>query len=254
MSRSPADPGGPPTDGPLGFGPDPGEDSSPAPAAWPPPPTPPPTTAPPARPPGAAGRPGVLVGIAAVVLLAVVGVSALRAGGSPSRARLAAGDAAPPFAAPLALSGLDNDANVATPATVGEEAGAVPACEVRRPDVLNACALWQARPLAVAFFSERSDPCVAEVDRLDAAAGRHPEVAVAAVAIRGDPERLGDLIRARGWRLPVAIDRDGIVADLYGVVVCPQIAFVGRGGRVTATSAGASTPAALDRRLAALSR
>jgi hypothetical protein len=196
----------------------------------------------------------MLVGIAAVVLLAVVGAGALLAGGGPARARLAAGDTAPPFAAPLALSGLDNDANVATPATAGEEAGEVPACEVRRADVLNACALWRARPLAVAFFSERSKECVAEVDRLDAAAGRHPEVAVAAVAIRGDPGRLRKVIGSRAWTLPVAIDRDGILADLYGVVVCPQIAFVARGGRVTATSAGASTAAALDRRLAALSR
>jgi hypothetical protein len=74
------------------------------------------------------------------------------------------------------------------------------------------------------------------------------------VAIRGDPGRLRDVLAARNWRLPVAIDRDGLLADLYGVVACPQIAFVARGGRIAATSAGASAPAALDRRLAALSR
>jgi peroxiredoxin len=194
----------------------------------------------------------VLVGIAAVVLLAVVGVSALRAGGGPAPARLAAGDPAPPFAAPLALGDLEGDANVATPDTAGGEAGRVPACEVREADALNACALWRRRPVALAFFSERSADCVEEVDRLQAAATRHPGVAVAAVAIRGDRERLRELIATRGWKLPVALDRDGILADLYGVVVCPQVAFVARGGRIAATSAGSSPRAELERRLAAL--
>jgi hypothetical protein len=196
----------------------------------------------------------MLAGIAAVVLLAVVGVSALRSGGDPGRRGLAAGDAAPPFAAPLALSRLEGDANIATPQTVGEDTGPVPACALRRPDVLNACALWDRRPLALAFFSERSADCVGAVDRLDDAARRHPGVAVAAVAIRGDRPRLRALVRSRGWALPVGVDRDGILASLYGVALCPQITFVARGGRVAATSAGPSPAAELDRRLAALAR
>jgi hypothetical protein len=184
----------------------------------------------------------------------VVAAGALRSGGEARPAGLAPGDAAPPFATPLASSRDEGDANVATPQTVGEETGRVPACAVRRPDVLNACALWEARPLALAFFSERSEECVGEVDRLAAAARRHPGVAVAAVALRGDPERVRELLRARGWSLPVGIDRDGILADLYGVAVCPQVAFVRRGGRVAATSVGTSSAAALERRLGALRR
>jgi hypothetical protein len=50
------------------------------------------------------------------------------------------------------------------------------------------------------------------------------------------------------------VDRDGILASLYGVALCPQITFVARGGRVAATSAGPSPAAELDRRLAALAR
>jgi len=188
------------------------------------------------------------------VLLAVVAVGTLRAGGAERPPQLAAGDPAPPFATPLASSRDPGDANVATPQTVGEEAGRVPACRVRRPDVLNACALWERRPLALVFFSERSRDCLGEVDRLQAAARRHPDVAVAAVAIRGDRERVRSAIRRRGWSLPVGIDRDGVLAGLYGVAVCPQVAFVARGGRIAGTSAGPSPPAELDRRLAALTR
>jgi hypothetical protein len=192
------------------------------------------------------------VGIAALVLIAVVAVSALSSGGRGGASGLAAGEAAPPFAAPLALSRLEGDVNVATRDTVGEAAGAVPACELRRPDVLNACALWERGPAALAFFSERSEECVGELDRLDAAARRHPGVAVAAVAIRGDREALRALVRARRWAIPVGADRDGILADLYGVAVCPQVAWVARGGRVTSTSVGTSSGAELDRRLRAL--
>jgi hypothetical protein len=54
--------------------------------------------------------------------------------------------------------------------------------------------------------------------------------------------------------MPVGVDRDGILADLYGVAVCPQVAFVERGGRVASTSVGTSSRAALDRALAALAR
>jgi len=196
----------------------------------------------------------VLVGIAALVLLAVVAVGALRAGGSARPAQLAVGDPAPPFATPLASSRDPGDANVATPETVSEELGRVPACRVRRPDVLNACALWERGPVALVFFSHRSRECLGEVDRLQAAARRHPRVAVAGVAIRGDRERVREAARARGWLLPVGIDGDGILARLYGVAVCPQVAFVARGGRIAGTSVGPSPPAELDRRLGALAR
>jgi hypothetical protein len=191
----------------------------------------------------------VLVGIAAVVLLAVVGVGALRAGGGPARARLAAGDAAPPFAAPLALSGLDNDANVATPATVGEEAGAIPACEVRRPDVLNACALWRAGPLAVAFFSERSDECVAEVDRLDAAAGRHPRSRSRRWPSAATPDGCGTSSPRGpgGCRSPSTATGSSPTSTACGVPP-DRVRGPRRPGR--GHVAGPSTAAALDRRLA----
>ena len=43
----------------------------------------------------------------------------------------------------------DNYVNVATKAGQGD-AGNVPACSVRRPDVLNVCALWERGPVVLA--------------------------------------------------------------------------------------------------------
>ena len=77
---------------------------------------------------------------------------------------------------------------------------------------------------------------------------------VAAVAIRGDRGDLRRDIRARGWRFPVGYDRDGALANLYGVAVCPQITLADRGGRVVKTLIGQQTTATLRRELRALAR
>jgi len=79
-------------------------------------------------------------------------------------------------------------------------------------------------------------------------------VQFAAVSIRGDRAALRALVRRHGWQFPVAYDRDGILANLYGVAVCPQLTFALPGGRVTATKVGELDRAGLERQVAALER
>jgi len=203
-------------------------------------------------PAAGASRHGWLVGGVGVLVAVVI---ALNAFGSPERGPrgLTAGGAAPPFAAPLALSRLDGDVNVAVKAGSGD-AGAVPACSIRRPDVLNLCALYEQGPVVLAFFAARGEECVEQLDALDAAAARHPDVRFAAVSIRGDRDALRRLIRDRRWRFEVAYDRDGILADAYGVAACPQVAYLRRGGAVQATSLGALSAADLEARVRRLER
>ena len=68
---------------------------------------------------------------------------------------------------------------------------------------------------------------------LDRVARRYPDVRVAAVALRGDRGVAAAARPApRGWSFPVAQDRDGILANLYGVAVCPHLTFADQGGRV----------------------
>jgi thiol-disulfide isomerase/thioredoxin len=183
-------------------------------------------------------RPGVLVGVLAVAALVYIGLNTLRTEGPGSRG-LAAGRALPPFAVPLALSGLEGDANVSARA-----------CTVRGRDVLNSCELAERGPVVLAFFAEPEARCDDEVDVLDRLRARFAGVQFAAVAIRGSRAALRRRVRERGWRLPVGHDRDGAVANAYAVAVCPAITLARRGGTVVRTLVGSQD----DRRLAAAVR
>ncbi len=196
------------------------------------------------RPPGAA-RYGWIAVVAGLAVLAYITLNTLTTSG-PGSAGPEPGSRLPPFAAPLATSNLDGDANVATRGGAG---GRVAACDVADRRALNVCTLARRRPVVLAFLAAPDDDCRAQLDTMQRVAARRPDVAFAAVAIRGDRGELRRLVRRRGWRFPVAWDRDGAVANLYGVAVCPTVVFARRGGRVGAVTIGTATldPARLAR-------
>ena len=204
------------------------------------------------RPPGAS-RYGWFVGIVLVLVIALVSLNTATTRHKGSSTGLERGDPMPPFAAPLALSSLDGDANIAT-RRGQKSAGGRPACEVRGPDVLNVCQLWEHGPVALAFFATRGASCESQLDRLQALRSAVPKVGVAAVAIKGDRDALRRTIRGHRWTFPVGYDRDGVLANLYGVAVCPQITLADRGGRVRKTLIGKVSVAGLRRELGALAR
>lgn len=189
----------------------------------------------PARP-TAGGRHGRLVGLLAVVILGYILVNTLRTQG-PGAGGLSPGQRLPPFAAPLALSSLDGDANVAVRPGSGA-AGRVPACSVRSPDVVNSCELSRGAPLALGFLFTRGASCAGSFDALQAVQASVPGVRVAGVVVRGDRDAARRLIRSRGWSFPVAYDRDGQVANVYGVAGCPEVVLAYPGGTVRETVIG----------------
>jgi hypothetical protein len=240
------------SEGPLDFGPD----SDPPPASARPARKPPGEPVPKMRPPWAS-RWGWLVG--ALVLLGIALLTLNTFGGNAGGARgLAPGTKIPPFAAPLATGTLPDDAdvNVATKPDQGD-AGKRPACEVRGPDVLNSCQLLERGPLVLAFLATRGGDCTSTLDDLQAVHERHPRLQVAAMAIRGDRGDLRKLIAEHGWTFPVGYDHDGVLVGLYGVAVCPHVAFVYPDGRVRGTVLGREPASELEgrvQRLLAVSR
>ena len=202
---------------------------------------------PPAKPPPRRSTVSWIVGVAVVFAIAYITLNTLRTDAPGSRG-LDPGDRLPPFAAPLALSKLDGDANLATKPDQGGQ-GKRPACQVRGADILNSCQLAERGPVVLAFVATRSQACDRQIDVLDRIRADYPGISFAAVAIRGDRGDLQDVIRRRGWKLPVAWDRDGGVANAYAVAVCPTVTFAYEGGRVEGTSLSLIDGPALRARL-----
>jgi hypothetical protein len=197
-------------------------------------------------------RYGWFVAAAAFALIVYVSLNTLRSDHTSSRGPKP-NSRVPPFAAPLALGDVDGDVNVARKAGEGE-AGNRPACSVRGPGILNSCQLAERGPFVLAFLATRGTKCTRQLDLLERARAAHPDVQIAAVAIRGDRGDLRALVRSHGWRFPVAYDHDGILANLLGVAVCPLIVYALPGGVVRESTVGEIDGRALDRRLDALER
>jgi hypothetical protein len=211
----------------------------------------PPSQVPVPRPPGAS-RYGWFLGVVTVLLLALVGLNTLRTQSNGS-AGLKNGSLAPPFAAPLVFSSFADDADVNVARKAGQGgAGKVPACSVTTPGVLNLCRLYASHPAVLIFTATRGGNCIRQMDVVERLRASFPDVAFAAVAIRGDRGDLKRLTRNHGWHFPVAYDHDGVLANLYGIAVCPQLTFIRRDGRVADTTVGLVAPAELTRRIRAL--
>jgi hypothetical protein len=152
------------------------------------------------------------------------------------------------FAAPSALGALEGDANVCQRAE--QCSGAVgdrPACTLLSEDVVNVCELRE-RPLVLTFIFDRGADCYPQVDRTERVRGELPGVNFATVFFtHKERDEVRRLVEERGWRQPVAVDRDGAVANLYGVGGCPTTVFTRAGGRVVTTKLGNLTEEDLRR-------
>lgn len=185
----------------------------------------------------------VIGGFGLIVLIVVSVVSFLQHGvvtaGVPAHQRLRY------FAAPLARSDLDGDANIAHPACSFSE---------HDPRALNVCLVVKTGPLVLAFFVTGATLCTREVDAMQTVSLRFPGVQFAAVAVHASHAKVASIARLHGWTIPVAYDADGAVGELYGVEVCPLVELAYRGGIVEDRLIGAhwARPAALAQRVHAL--
>jgi xanthosine utilization system XapX-like protein len=204
--------------------------------------------APPATEPARSPAPPVIdtrpyrwiVGIIGLVI--VVGISVYQfASHGVGGTGVTAGHALRDFAAPLAATDLNGDAN------------AHPTCSAARhdPRALNVCLMARRGPLVLSFFVTGAGQCVRQVGALQTLAGRFPSVQFAAVAIGASHKETAALVRAHRWTIPVAYDADGRVGALYGVAACPMVEMAARGGIVRSLLIGDpwQTPAALAPRI-----
>lgn len=192
-------------------------------------------------------RYSIVVGL---LFAAVVAIALLNARGGESGGTLGLDERPrlwplPEFAVPVAASELEGDANIVqddceTPQVpCPAEARRTPACRVPGADAIRVCDFF-GRPLVVSFwFSKGGGTCVEQQDAVNAVHRRYRErVGFLSLNVRDDRDVVRDLIRERGWEMPVGYDHDGAVASLYRVGICPTFAYVYPGGVLQSASIG----------------
>lgn len=168
-----------------------------------------------------------------------------------------AGSPLPPFSVPEALGPVVGDANVfqddcessRNPCPEGDRR--TPACEVSGEDVIRVCDLFD-RPLVISFWFTRGGDCLPSQDDFDDVAERYGDrVNFLSINIRDEREEVRDIVRERGWDVPVGYDADGAIANLYRVGGCPTAALAYPGGVLAGGVVGEEnfTAAALGKRL-----
>ncbi len=203
-------------------------------------------------------RYSIVVGLIFLAIIVVATVSTIEGGGGGKTLGL---DELPPrwplpeFAVPEGAGKLEGDANVAqddcetSAIPCSEGAERTPACRIEEPESIRVCDLFD-RPLVLSFWFTKSGGCVEQQDLVDEAFRRYRgRVGFLSLDIRDDRDTLRDLIRQRGWTMPVGFDRDGAVASLYGVGLCPTFAYVFPGGTLESASIGELTTAQLSQRV-----
>lgn len=161
-------------------------------------------------------------GITALLVIAVlVSLATLYGGSKPVGSENLIDRPLPAFATPLATGELDGDANVFT-AAQAEAEDATAACDVQLEGSFNSCTELPGDAIIV-FWNSTKPECVEQVDRLEVAAKRKSDLSVVAVAFENDKAEAAQAQQQNGWKIPVAVDRDGAVASLYAVTGCPSV-------------------------------
>ncbi len=128
------------------------------------------------------------------------------------------------FAAPVAASGLVGDANVSKPCALGYFGARA----------VNTCLIVKRGPVVLGFFVAGVSDCERSVDLMQSLSQRYASSGVQFVAVAASSSRASTLrdVRSHHWTIPVAYDRDGALAQVYGVEVCPMFELAYRGGVV----------------------
>ena len=146
----------------------------------------------------------------------------------------------PEFAAPTVAGTSEADANVAqddcetSRNPCPEEQQRTPACEIATEggsaEAIRVCDLFD-RPLAISFWFTRGGDCIPSQDAFDRVSRRYEGRAnFLSMNVRDNRETVADIAAEGDWQVPVGLDPDGAVSNLYRVGVCPTVVLAYPGG------------------------
>jgi hypothetical protein len=195
---------------------------------------------------GLANRYSVIVGLIFLILIALATLHTLSGGGEdtlglekqPTRWPL------PEFAVPAAAGELEGDANVyqddcgSSSLPCPDDSQRASACRITTRGAIRVCDLFD-RPLVISFWFGTDSGCERQQDVVSTVAARYRgQVNFLSLDVRDSRGSVRELVRERGWGMPVGFDRDGAVAGLYRVGGCPTFAYAYPGGTLEGASIG----------------
>lgn len=196
----------------------------------------------------------MLVGAVFVVIIAIAVINGTRTEDSGIFGANEADEGAPlpEFAVPEALGPLAGDANIGQGGCDTDETPCPPdaqlpsACEVDLPGAIRVCDLFS-KPLAISFWFTRGADCTPAQDDFDRVASRFgDEVNFLIINVRDDRDQVRELIRERGWTVPVGHDADGAVSNIYRIGICPTVHLAYPGGTLMRSLFGEDEVAELE--------
>jgi hypothetical protein len=190
----------------------------------------------PQPPPRRGGRYTWVVGVAFVILIAIVMLNTIGHQNAGSSG-LARGQKVPHFASPAVLSSLEGDPNIKQGPGDDSVANKTPACEVRLPGAVRSCD-YTSKPLVITMIVPTSE-CEAYLDRVERLRTRFPRVNFLAI-VSGPRDRARESARAHSWREPLMSDDNGSLLSLFRAPpYCATSVFAYRGGTVRYTKTSA---------------
>jgi thiol-disulfide isomerase/thioredoxin len=199
---------------------------------------------------GPAPKPGsrysIVVGLLflAVVVIAFVNLVTTRNGGVLGLEKETSDLPLPEFAVPQATGSLSGDANVFQDDCASSEKPCpadqrrTPACRIKLRDAIRVCDYFD-RPLVISFWFTRGGDCETQQDIVSSVSQRYRgRVNFLSIDVRDSKSTVADLVRERGWRMPVGYDADGAVSNIYRVGGCPTIVYAYPGGILRNASIG----------------
>ena len=180
-------------------------------------------------PPQPRGRYTWVVGVAGLIVIIVVAFNSLPNAGRGYRGP-EKGERLPVFAAPLATSDAEGDANVKQDESDDDAPNDTPACDVDLPGVVTACELFEEKPLVLALSVPAND-CEDQLEAMEALSRERRDLQFAAVVSGRSHRNAGEVAERAGVTFPVAVDEDLAVFNLYRVAYC-STAITDRGGRL----------------------
>lgn len=180
-------------------------------------------------PPRPGSRYTWVVGVAALIVIIVVAFNSLPNAGRGYRGP-EIGKRIPVFAAPLATSDADGDANVKQDADDDAAGNDTPACDVDLPGVVTTCELFADKPLVLALSVPAAD-CERQLEAMEELSSERRDLQFAAVVSGRSRDTAREVVERTGATFPVAVDEDLAVFNLYRVAYC-STAIADRGGRL----------------------